>query len=1102
MADVQQKPMKRQKIQQLSAEEHVRKRSAVYFGSSLNTESENSLIFDENWRPSYVTCLRSKALEKAFDEVLINARDHAFRKGSGVKNIWVQHLDDGTVIIHNDGKGLRLEKVKKADGGSCWSPELAFGNLRAGDNFDDSQERTTGGCNGVGAKLTNLFSIVFQVETRWLTKMYRQKWENRMSQCGAPTIEKIVPGSRFSDFRGTRILFVPRYDLFGIAIGEKSIGSFLRRRCLEIAATTPKVAVHFNGQRVPVSNLKEYATLFVGADSPMAHLKSKKSERWECVAVPKTSDDMPTQISFVNGIPTTEGGQHVVAYNSLGKAIADAVSTKKEAVKPALVRKNITLFVSCVVDRPQFNHQGKTKLESKKQSWGSEPDLSAKQLQKAVSALKEHIQCVLLEKNQDSLSALSRRRRLVIPKLDDALHAGKAKSDCALIVTEGDSAKALAVAGIAAVRKGRETFGVFPLRGKLLNTRGASAAAIQKNAEIMNICRIVGLIFGKQVPREKLRYRKIMIMTDQDDDGSHIKGLLINFLESKFPYCLSWENFVGVFHTPRRRAKKGSEVVDFYNDDEYERWAEGRDLRGWKQKYYKGLGTWTSKDARAMFAEFDHHVRFFRPMAEGDVQRLMLAFEKTMADERKQWLSIPPPPPTGMATSVGQFVDEELARYFLADNDRSIPSVIDGLKPSQRKILCTCLRSNVTSDLRVAQLAAKVSETMMYHHGEVSLQSAIVKMAQDFMGSNNLNLLFPSGQFGTRLANPVGSDSAAARYIHTRRMPYTRALFPEHLILENIVEDGEMVEPTAYFPVIPLLLVNGAAGIGTGYSTMFPPHHIGDVIDTVKALLSGSSGPEKIRVHWKNFKGAVIVEPHKGHQKITAKGIYEVQGGKTIVTELPPGVSTEKFVEEVAKKLEVDCVKRGDTENVNILIDAACPSLPLMEKVYFTSNMHAFAPDGSIKKYGSADDVLKDYMAMGQKVYEKSLAKKIMDVEVEERSQRRRRDYIDLFCRPEEGETIIFPLEVEQLSRLMARKGWPESVDDLVDSVKDREKTVEGSQRALRRAESAHEELVRWRQTTWREMWHRDVEIFERKWRATTVSDDDGRDSEGDVIMN
>lgn len=200
-----------------------------------------------------------------------------------------------------------------------------------------------------------------------------------------------------------------------------------------------------------------------------------------------------------------------------------------------------------------------------------------------------------------------------------------------------------------------------------------------------------------------------------------------------------------------------------------------------------------------------------------------------------------------------------------------------------------------------------------------------------------------------------------------------------------------------------------------------------------------------------------------------------MEGGKTVVKELPPSVSTEKFVEDIAKKLDVDCVKRGDTENVDLLVHTD-QSLPLLERSYLTSNMHAFDSEGYLKKYDSAQDILQEYMRVGQSAYERSLDKRREDLAQVAREQKRRRDYIDVFCSP--TETIAFPLQMDQLSRLMASKGWPGPIDDLVDSVRDREKTTSGSRRASEKAMQAIRDLEVWNSMTWRQMWLNDVDAF------------------------
>lgn len=183
--------------------------------------------------------------------------------------------------------------------------------------------------------------------------------------------------------------------------------------------------------------------------------------------------------------------------------------------------------------------------------------------------------------------------RINNPKLIDANRAGtKDSQECVLILTEGDSARSLAVAGISAI-DGRDRFGVFPLRGKLLNVRDASHDQIMKNVEIQNVKQILGLQHKKVYEsRKELRYGHLMIMTDQDYDGSHIKGLLINFFETQFPSLLKLPNFLIEFITPivkvfKGGVKKPTKEISFFTMPEYEYWKENNTEKGWEHKYYK-----------------------------------------------------------------------------------------------------------------------------------------------------------------------------------------------------------------------------------------------------------------------------------------------------------------------------------------------------------------------------------------------------------------------------------------------------------------------------------------------------------------------------------
>ena len=186
--------------------------------------------------------------------------------------------------------------------------------------------------------------------------------------------------------------------------------------------------------------------------------------------------------------------------------------------------------------------------------------------------------------------------------MDDANFAGTRKSHlCTLILTEGDSAKSMAIAGLSVV--GRDKYGVFPLKGKMLNVRDASIKQITNNQEITNLKKIIGLETNKKYKDIKsLRYGKVMIMTDQDHDGSHIKGLFLNMIHSEWPELLKL-GFVVCMVTPIIKAIKGNRIKSFYTLTDYNQWKETVNVSQWKIKYYKGLGTSTSKEAKEYFQD-------------------------------------------------------------------------------------------------------------------------------------------------------------------------------------------------------------------------------------------------------------------------------------------------------------------------------------------------------------------------------------------------------------------------------------------------------------------------------------------------------------------
>eukprot|EP00913_Durusdinium_trenchii_P012831 g12047.t1 len=445
------------------------------------------------------------------------------------------------------------------------------------------------------------------------------------------------------------------------------------------------------------------------------------------------------------GIETAEGEGEEEGYGDDQIDLAGQLAVKSQHVKSYL-----WVFINCLVENPAFDSQTKETLTSKRERFGSACRLPEDLLTQVLeSGLLESLQerrvvgDVAMGKSELAQhlnrSDLGLQKRLFgVPKLEDANMAGtKEGSSCTLILTEGDSAKALAVAGLSVV--GRDRYGVFPLRGKLRNVRELTVKQMLENKEIDQVLKIMALDATKDYQDARgLRYGSIMIMTDQDHDGSHIKGLIINFIHHWFPSLLRLPGFLKEFVTPIVKVTKGEETKTFFTLPEYEAWKEAtKDSHTWKCKYYKGLGTSTSAEAREYFADLhDHEIQFTYTGGQDD-DLIDMAFAAKRSDDRKAWISRLEECP-GPTLSYSDFVEKELSLFAKYDVERAVPCLVDGLKPGQRKVLFGCFKKKLTGEIKVAQLSGYVAEQSAYHHGESSLQGTIIGMAQNFVGSNNV----------------------------------------------------------------------------------------------------------------------------------------------------------------------------------------------------------------------------------------------------------------------------------------------------------------------------------------------------------------------------
>ena len=888
---------------------------------------------------------------------------------------------------------------------------MIFGHLLTSSNYDDNQQKVTGGRNGLGAKLCNVYSLEFTVETADSKQKhrYKQTWNDNMSKKGKAKI------TSYSGNDYTKVTFRPDYARFGMDGMDDDFEALVKRRIYDIAGTCKKVKVKLNGEKVKINKFSDYMKMYTKAlraeqgiemtGEKEIILVDSPNERWEIGFA--VSDGTFKQVSFVNSIATTAGGTHVkyVADQIITKLLEHLKKTNKKGVtlKNHQIQNHFFLFINCLIVNPAFTSQTKEQLTTKQTAFGSKCQVSDKFLS---GILKTEVVTNIMhfaEKKADQLLAKSdgsKRSRMNHSKLTDANKAGtKDGWKCTLILTEGDSASSLALAGRAVVNP--DLVGVFPLRGKLLNVRDASVAQISNNQEILNIKRFMGLQHKKEYTDTKsLRYGHLMIMTDQDHDGSHIKGLLINFFEATFPGLLKIPDFLSVFITPIVKVWKGDikypkQLKSFFTMPEYEAWKkEHAHERGWDHKYFKGLGTSGNEDAEVYFRDLDRHLKGFEPMKREEAELIDLAFSKKKADARKNWLRDFVPGTyldlSARNISYDDFVNKELILFSVADNLRSIPSVVDGLKPSQRKVIYTAFYQNVKKDMKVVELAGHVSGLTNYAYGESSLQQTIVALAQNFVGSNNINCLEPSGNFGSRRMG--GGDAASARYIYTRLSPFARRIFhaADEPLLKYHEDDGRQIEPHNYVPVVPLLLLNGADGIGTGWSTSIPNYKPEDIVENLKRRMSGNSKDDMLPMTpwFRDFKGTI---EDMGGDRWKFSGIIRQSGDNEVeITELPIRIWTQDFkdkLEDIIKAEKVpsfikDYVEYNTMTDVHFIIKMEDKHMKIalekgleetfkLTKTMATSNLVAFDSQGRIHKYDNVLDIMEEFYHIRLKFYEK-----------------------------------------------------------------------------------------------------------------------------------
>jgi DNA topoisomerase-2 len=1164
----------------LTQHDHILKRPGMYIGST-SSDKITMYVYDDEKNGIVKKDIKvTLGLYKIFDEILVNAADNTVRDNKCNRIDVNINQNEGTIEVKNNGTSVPVEFHKDE---KMYVPEMIFGTLLTSSNYNDNEERTVGGCNGIGAKASNIYSSWFDVEIQDTIrhKKYYQRFKNNMYEREKPIITDLPKNNNDSY---TKITFLPDYAKFGLESLTNDHVELFKKRVYDIAGTTKNnVKVYYNNDFIDVKTFEDYIKLFYSDkdDEDLNIIYQDFNPRWQIGIVFDTECDSKNpnfvkHVTFVNKISTYDGGTHL---NYIMGQIVDKVTQsiltqpkyKTLKIRPAQIKDNLTVFINTTIENPVFGSQTKDALKTKASDFKVKCDIDEAFIKKLCKSglIDEIVQVAqikqLAELEKTDGKKVTNLKKLV--KLEDARYAGSKQAyKCTLILTEGDSAKSFAISGLEVI--GRDYFGVFPLKGKLLNVREATANQLLNNEEIKNLKQILGLKQNKVYKNTKdLRYGHILILTDSDADGSHIKGLVMNFIHTFWPSLAKIDGFIQSIATPiikvcKKGDTKKTALQTFYTITEYKKWCDKvGDTKGFEIKYYKGLGTSTDKEAKESFIDYEKKIINYiwnkdekdtdiievendndtkeidasettsvitdtNDKNEPSYQAITLAFAKNRANDRKDWLKEYDPEKiienSNKSVTFDEFVEYDLKHFSNSDNIRSIPDISDGLKPSQRKILYGAFKRKLDKDeIKVAQLSGYISEHTGYHHGEASLQGAIINMAQDYVGSNNINVFKPNGNFGSRRLG--GEDAASPRYIFTQLNKVTKLIYndKDEPILEYQMEEGDIVEPKIYYPIIPMVLVNGCRGIGTGYATYVPQYNPLELINNIKQYIGGTPFEEldELIPWYRGFTGKIEKKPKN---KAKDKDAYNIFGVATIINEntirikeLPIGVWTENYLQFLESQREdgefiIDYVNNSSNHKVDIEVKFANGILQYLNKndLIFTKlklitsisieNMHLYK-DNVITKYKSANSILKDYIEIRLAAYEARKKHVIKQLTNEMQVLKYRKKFIEQIL---DKEIIIERKKKVDIIQQLVDNEYPElsislnstSSYDYLTNLPLFSLTAEKIDDINKEFKEKKDELDTYKNTTVQDLWLHELDEFE-KYYQKMVEEEQNNDS-------
>nr|QBK90338.1 MAG: DNA topoisomerase II [Pithovirus LCPAC103] len=914
--------------------EHIYTISDTYIGADVQKPRSSRVMYQnpdytgDNSEPKFKTTLAQisfpEGSERIFIEIISNGADNldrSIRAGVNPGAITIT-MDRHWITVKNGGVPIPVE-IHPTEG--MYVPQMIFGELLTSSNY--SGDRTGCGRNGYGAKLTNIYAKQFIVKVQDAVRhlQYLQEWKENMTICQPPVIteyhgtESFVEVSYLMDFA--------RFD-YEPSIGYPDEVFMLFFRHAADISFSYQIPVIFNGTEIAIFDIKEYARLQFGqaADTAIVYRSYTDKALGKIPTIDLCILDTPASgahVGISNGMWNRDGGNHVdAALTTIAKGILPKVNRKVQrknkdgtlARTPKLdirsIKNHVSILLSVHVTDPKFDSQMKFRLTAPEVNI----NIPAKLLKKMdnwdlVDSLRIDMDRKYLTnaKKTDGV----KKKYIRVPGSEDANDAGTAKShDCTLCIVEGKSAKAYATTMVSFMDNGRQHMGVMPIRGKLINAMNAAPDRVDDNKEIISLKKMLGLKeavdYSIDSNFQKLRYGRLLLMVDADVDGTHIASLVMLYFYRRFPELLQ-RGFICLLRTPLLRVTINGREYKFICRAEYEQWlTEDASRRKYKPRYFKGLGGTSDEQIQDDMSFMKQVIFVYDDLTP---KRFRLAFSKDLADERKKWLAKYESVFRNVSLDyqpISKYIDEELIEFSMADTWRSIPG-FDGLKSSQRKILWTGIKKwggalyagRKCKEFKVGRYANHAAEVTDYSHAETAMSDTIVAMTWHFTGSNNLAYFKGAGQFGTR--NEGGKDAANTRYTYTHLLPWIAKMFrkEDQALLEIHKEEGAHNEPYFMLSVIPMALVNGAQGIGTGHSSQIPCHNPKDIIRWIYAWLIGEPLPP-VLPWYRGFTGGIEIVRRTTKKKKSKKVI------PVTATKLPEMMPEELTAESSVPELPLE----------------------------------------------------------------------------------------------------------------------------------------------------------------------------------------------------